>query len=119
MKKINHLFVFMSVAILSFANISYPADSGSITISSPIEGAMLKSGMASKLEYTAHLSPDGNHLHVYVDDRSPIIDRNVNNCPCSIELPAMSPGNHTIVVKEARADHSLTGVQSKVIVNVK
>jgi len=107
-----------AVAAVSFANPASAADSGSITIISPKEGAVLKGG-GNKLEYNLHLSPNGSHLHIYIDDQDPIIGRNVSNCPCSIGLPALGPGKHVIAVKEATASHSLTGVQSTVTVDVK
>ncbi len=92
---------------------------GAITILSPRDGATLSSGMGNKLEYNVKLGPTGNHLHVYVDNQDPIVDRNVSGCPCSIDLPDLSPGKHSIVVKEATAGHVLTGLQSGVTVTVK
>ena len=92
---------------------------GSITILSPKEGATLPSGSGDKLEYNVTLGPDGNHLHVYVDNQDPIVDRNVHGCPCSIDLPQLSSGNHVIAVKEATVSHVLTGVESSVKFSVK
>lgn len=92
---------------------------GSITILSPKNGEVLPSGSGDKLEYNVTLGPDGNHLHVYIDDQNPIIDRNVSDCPCSIDLPDLSPGKHVIFVKEATASHVLTGLQTKVSFTVK
>ena len=111
------LLCFAAVAI-SFANAASADSLGSITITSPKEGAVLQ-GSGNKLEYNLHPSPNGNHLHIYVDDQDPIIGRKVSGCPCSIDLPALAPGKHVIVVKEATAGHSLTGVQGKVTVTVK
>lgn len=110
--------LYLAVAAMSFANPASAADSGSIAIVSPQDGAVLK-GKGNKLEYNVHLSPNGNHLHIYIDNQDPIIDRNVSNCPCSLNLPALAPGKHVIAVKEATASHSLTGVQSTVTVDVK
>jgi len=107
-----------AVAAISFANPATAADSGSITIISPKDGAVLQGG-GNKLEYNVHLSPNGSHLHIYIDNQDPIIGKNVSNCPCSIGLPALATGKHAIVVKEATAGHALTGVQSTVTVNVK
>jgi hypothetical protein len=108
----------VAVAAMWFANPASAADSGSITIISPQDGAVLKSG-GNKLEYNVHLSPKGNHLHIYIDNQDPIIDRNVSNCPCSTNLPALAKGKHVIAVKEATANHVLTGLQSTVTVDVK
>ena len=92
---------------------------GSITIVSPKDGAVLDNGAGNKLEYNIKLSPDGNHIHIYIDEQRPIIDRDVSNCPCSIALPDLSSGKHTIVMKEATASHALTGVQASVSITVK
>ncbi|MDE2259165.1 MAG: hypothetical protein KGK17_02430 [Betaproteobacteria bacterium] len=119
MEKSKYLFLCFAAVTISFADLAVAADSGSITITSPKEGAVLQSGSGNKLEYNLHMSPNGSHLHIYVDDQDPIIGRKVSNCPCSIDLPALTPGKHVIVVKEATAGHSLTGVQSTVAVSVK
>ena len=92
---------------------------GSITINSPKDGAELMSGSGDKLEYNVDLSPNGNHLHVYIDNQDPMIVRSVSGCPCSVDLPDLAPGKHTIVIKEATASHAMTGVEASVTVNVK
>ena len=92
---------------------------GIITIISPKNNAVYDSGSGIKLTYNVHLSPSGNHLHIYVDGQSPIIDRDVSGCPCSMTLPDLAPGRHSIAVKEAMANHVLTGVQSMVMFTVK
>ena len=92
---------------------------GSIDILSPRDGAVLHSGTGNKLEYNVTLGPDGNHLHVYVDNQDPIVDREVSHCPCSIDLPELAPGSHVISVKEATASHVLTGLQSSVKFSVR
>lgn len=92
---------------------------GSISIISPANDAVLSSGSGNKLKYNITLSPNGNHIHVYVDNMRPIIDRKVSGCPCSLDLPNLSAGEHTIVMKEATAGHSLTGLETSVSVTVK
>jgi hypothetical protein len=95
------------------------AANGSITIIEPADGTELMSGSGDELKYNVTLSPNGNHLHVYVDNRSPMIVRKVKNCPCSVSLPMLGSGSHTIAVKEATAGHSLTGLESSVTFTVK
>jgi hypothetical protein len=108
------------LALVALASPVFAADSaGSISIIAPANGAMLQSGSGNKLEFNVHLSPNGNHVHIYVDDQSPIIDRDIHNCPCSIDLPTLSPGKHTIAVKEATVSHALTGVEGTTTVTVK
>ena len=98
---------------------SSSAETGSVTILAPKDGAVLASGTGVKLTYNVHLSPNGNHLHIYVDGNSPIIDRDVSGCPCSLTLPTLAPGPHQVAVKEATVIHHLTGVQSTVKFTVK
>jgi hypothetical protein len=110
--------VFIGFALLALASPAFAADAGSITITSPANGAMLKSGSGNKLDFNVHLGPNGNHVHIYVDDQSPIVFRDASHCPCSIDLPNLSPGKHTIVIKEATSSHALTGVQGSVTATV-
>ncbi len=118
MKQLNSLFIgFTLVALTSPVWAADPA--GSITITSPANNAVLQSATGNKLEFNVHLGPNGNHVHVYVDDQSPIVFRDVAHCPCSIDLPKLSSGKHTIVVKEATSGHAMTGVQGAVTATVK
>lgn len=125
MKLLNKLMIYFVLAALTNwvpANPVLAADSagmGSITILSPANDAVLQSGMENKLKFSVHLSPRGDHLHIYIDDQSPIINRDLSRCPCSIVLPRLSPGKHAIVVKEATSGHVLTGVQGSVTATVK
>jgi hypothetical protein len=117
MKLFNSLFVGFVLVVLTSPVFAADA-AGSITITSPAKDAVLQSA-GSKLEFNIHLSPNGNHVHVYVDDQAPIVYRDVSHCPCSIELPKLSAGKHTIVVKEATSGHAMTGVEGTVTVTVK
>jgi hypothetical protein len=119
MKQLTKSCFFAVLGLMVLSGSVFAADAGSISILSPQDGAMLPAGAAVKLNYNLHLSPDGNHLHIYVDDQKPIVDRNVSGCPCSLDLSTLSPGKHMIVIKEARSDHSLTGVEKGVTVQVK
>ena len=112
--------LYAAFVLLALAGPVSAADStGSITITSPANGAVLQSTTGNKLEFNVHLSPNGNHVHIYVDDQDPIVDRDISRCPCSIDLPKLSPGKHTVVVKEATSGHAMTGVQGAVTVSVK
>lgn len=95
------------------------AASGSVEILSPKNGQTVDGHDGVELKYNVTLSPTGNHLHVYVDRRRPIIDHNVSGCPCTLKLPMLSPGKHRVAVKEATVHHHLTGVGKTVTFNVK
>ena len=110
---------FFGIALAALTSTVWAADSaGSITITSPKNDAVLQGG-GNKLEFNIHLSPNGNHVHIYVDDQAPIVYRDVAHCPCTVDLPKLSPGKHTIVVKEATVGHAMTGVEGTVTATVK
>jgi hypothetical protein len=117
MKQLNSLLI--GFALVAMTSSVFAADAaGSITITSPKNDAVLQ-GAENKLDFTIKLSPNGNHVHIYVDDQAPIVYRDVSHCPCSIDLPKLSAGKHTIVVKEATSSHAMTGVQGTVTATVK
>jgi hypothetical protein len=111
--------LFFGFTMVALANPVFAADAGSITITSPANGAALMSDSGNKLDFNVHLGPTGNHVHIYVDDQNPIVYRDVGHCPCSVDLPMLSPGKHTVVIKEATVSHALTGVQDSVAFTVK
>lgn len=118
MKQLKKLFI--GLALVAFTGSVWAADpAGSVTITSPASDAVLQSASVNKLAFNVHLSPNGNHVHIYVDDQAPIVFRDVSHCPCSIDLPKLSAGKHTIVIKEATSSHAMTGVQGSVTVTVK
>ncbi|NDU85237.1 MAG: hypothetical protein G3H99_01290 [Ferrovum sp.] len=99
--------------------VSVAAVAGDITILSPKAGETLAAG-DHVVSYNVHPSPNGNHLHVYVDQQDePIISHAMTHCPCEVALPKLAPGQHSISIKEATASHGLTGVESKVSFTVK
>jgi hypothetical protein len=120
MKLLNSLFVCF--ALVTLPNSVFAADAaamGSITITSPVNGAVLQGAKGNKLEFNVQLSSRGNHVHIYIDDQQPIVYRDVSHCPCSVDLPQLTSGKHTIAVKEATSSHALTGLESSVTATVK
>ena len=114
MKRLNGLVFGLILAFL--AGPVWAA--GSITITSPENGAMLAMS-GNKLTFNVTLSPNGNHVHIYVDDQNPIVYRDVAHCPCTIDLPMLSSGKHMVAIKEATVSHALTGVEGSVSFTVK
>jgi len=45
--------------------------------------------------------------------------RSVSGCPCSINLPDLGAGKHEVVIKEATAGHSMTGLEASTSFTVK
>lgn len=120
MKLLKHLLICSSLVIPTTAALAAEvAADGSITISSPADGAILQSATGNKVDFDVHLSPKGNHVHIYVDNQKPIVYQDVSRCPCSVDLPNLTSGKHTIAVKEATSSHALTGIEGMVTVTVK
>lgn len=119
MKTTQRLTPYLILALLMFAftrplMASDAIVEGDFSMLSPVNGVDLPTGNGDMLRYDAKLTPMGDHLQVYIDDQKPLIDKDVKGCPCAIALPTLSPGVHTIVVKEATKDDQLTGLQAKV-----
>lgn len=85
MKLLDHFTVCVAlIALTVLVNPVQAADSagmGAIAILAPTSDAVLQSGAENKLEFNVKLSPRGNHLHIYIDNQDPIIERNVAHCP--------------------------------------
>ncbi len=125
MRCFKSLLLFSTLILSSIVNaeaysspLILAASEGMLTIMSPDDGAVLNNGSGNELKYNITLSPSGNHLHVYIDNQRPIIVRKVSGCPCTLDLPDLAAGKHTIAVKEATSGHSLTGLQAEVSVTV-
>jgi len=112
-------FLILATAISLLLPKAVLAGGGSVKILSPMDGQTVDGSGGVELKYNVTLSPNGGHLHVYVDHRRPIIDHDVSGCPCTLKLPDLSPGKHRVAVKEATPNHHLTGVGSTVTFNVK
>lgn len=119
MKLLDHFKVGIVLTALLATPVLAAVDAGSITILSPANGAVLQSSAENKLEFNVKLSPRGNHLHIYVDDQDPIIDRDIARCPCTLVLPKLTAGKHVIAIKEATSSHAMTGLEGAVTVTVK
>ena len=89
---------------------------GSIQITSPKDGAVINGQARNDVVFDVHPSPNGNHLHFYVDSGRPDIVREWKG---SYTLPLLASGKHEICIKEATAGHVLTGLQKCVTVTAR
>jgi hypothetical protein len=111
------LTTFVSSAALSMDAYSDTGGSGgSIQITSPKDGAEINGQARNEVVFDVHPSPDGNHLHFYVDDGNPTIVREWKG---SFTLPSLSSGKHEICIKEAMVNHVLTGLQKCISVTAR
>jgi hypothetical protein len=87
---------------------SYAAD-GSITISSPANGAMVSSKTKVPVAYSAMLGPTGDHLHLYVDGKRVDVLREAKG---SADLDALPAGKHHVCLTVNTSSHAPTGVET-------
>lgn len=87
---------------------AYAAD-GSITISSPANGATVSAKNKVSVIYTATLGTNGDHLHLYVDGKRVDVLREIKG---SADLDALSAGKHHVCLTVNTSSHAPTGVES-------
>lgn len=96
----------------------YMLQQGFIHIIEPANGAVMPSG-DPVLTYWARLTPNGDHFEVVVDGGQTIVTEKVINCPCSVRLPKLSSGQHTIKMVEANSIGELMPLSETVRITVK
>lgn len=95
--------------ILALATGQVLAAEGSITISSPANGALVSATTKVPVNYEAMLSSKGDHLHLYVDDKRIDVLRQLKG---SAELDVLKPGKHKICLTENTRWHMSTGLET-------
>lgn len=111
-------FILLAALAISGSALLPPAclaAEGSITITSPKDGATLNAKDKNKIVYNVVPGPKGDHLHVYVDDKEVVQIRQFKG---SYTFDALSSGKHTVCIKVANRAHVLTGLQRCINVNV-
>lgn len=91
------------------------AASGSITISSPADGAKLSRSATSTVTYEVATGPKGDHVHLYVDNGEAAVLRQLKG---NHEIGKLAPGSHDICIKEVTKAHAPTGVEKCIKVSV-
>lgn len=104
------LILSLGMASLGFANVS------PVTISSPADGAKLVMTAKNEIKFDVAPTPNADHVHVYVDNKDPIIVRKLKG---NVALEKLSAGAHDICVKVADKNHAiLAGSEKCIKVNV-
>ncbi len=107
MKRFNLMSLF--VLLFGFSTLLFAAE-GSITISSPADGAKVKANVEGKMDYEVSPGPAGDHVHIYVDGKEEV----VRSLKGAYKLPKFAPGSHTITIKIVTKGHTPTGVEKTV-----
>ena len=101
----------LSMLLVVLAGIISPpamAAGSRIDISSPADGARLDVMEQNKLDYDITLGSDGDHIHVYVDDKETALLRQMKG---SYTMENLAPGKHGICIKIVNKNHTPIGVE--------
>ncbi|MDO8720515.1 MAG: hypothetical protein Q7K20_16210 [Polaromonas sp.] len=108
------IYPILGAALLACAQSSL-AQTGSVKITSPAEGATLDAMAQNKVDYDVMPGPNGDHVHLYVDSKEAAILRQLKG---SYTLASLSPGPHDICVKVVNKGHTPIGLEQCVKVRV-
>lgn len=82
---------------------------GKITISSPMDGAMVAAGKTIPMSYEANVGSSGNHLHLNVDGKRMDVIRELKG---TIEIEPLSAGKHRLCLAANTKGHTPTGTET-------
>lgn len=108
------IYPILGAALLAGAPMSF-AENASVKITSPADGSTLDAMVQNKLVYEVMPGPQGDHVHVYVDNKEAAILRQLKG---SYALATLSPGPHDICVRVVNKSHTPIGVEQCVKVSV-
>lgn len=107
---------FFAVLLASACCIPFAlAADGSVTISSPANGAKLDRAADNEISYEITPGPKGDHVHLFVDDKQVAVLRQLKG---TSPLDPMAAGNHEICIKVVNKGHTPIGVQQCIKVSV-
>ncbi|MEK6707379.1 MAG: hypothetical protein AABY81_01020 [Pseudomonadota bacterium] len=112
--RISSIYPILGAALFAYSQISL-AESASIKITSPTDGAKLDAIAQNKVVYEVMPGPKGDHVHLYVDNKEAAILRQLKG---SYALETLAPGKHDICVKVVDKGHTPIGVEQCVKVTV-
>lgn len=95
---------------------SVQAAEGSITIKTPADGATVSQDADTEVAYSATLGPNGDHLHIYLDNKR--IDV-LHQLEGKADVGYIPPGEHKICIAENTRSHVATGVETCISVTSK
>jgi len=113
-KTMRKLFWIALAAVTGVAPASFAAE-GSVTITSPAEGAKLDAMAQNKIVYEVMPGARGDHVHLYVDGKEVAVLRALKG---SRTLDTLAPGDRTLCIKVVNKAHTPIGVEKCVKVRV-
>jgi hypothetical protein len=112
---VKHLLAIVTLGLL-LAIPSTSLGQGKVVITAPLEGATLDAMAENRLVYDVDPGPQGDHVHVYIDNREVGILRKLKG---SYLLETPSAGKHSICIRVANKAHVPVGIEQCVKVTVK
>jgi hypothetical protein len=106
--------IFLFAVLLG--SVSALAAGGKITISTPMDGAMVAAGEKIELSYEASPGQDDDHLHFNVDGERMDILRQLKG---TVEVDGLTPGKHQLCLLMNTKGHVPSGTESCVNVEAK
>lgn len=91
------------------------AADASVTISSPPDGAKISRKSKIEVSYEAAPGPNGDHVHLYVDDKEAVVLRKLKG---NHTVEPLDPGKHAICIKIVNKGHTPIGVQACTNINI-
>lgn len=108
MKSSVYIAVLLTLALIACGKESAvtPAAISKVDITSPAEGAKLSVKAENKVDYNITLGSDGDHAHIYVDDRRIGMLRKMQG---SYSIDYLDAGKREICIKIVNSNHTPTG----------
>ena len=91
------------------------AQEGSVSISTPADGAKLQAAADNRVTYEIMPGPKGDHSHLYIDGKEIAVLRELKG---SAPLKTLAAGPHEVCVKVVNKNHTPIGVEKCVKVMV-
>ncbi len=106
------------LALLLVLNLYIPSGmtaAAEISISNPVGGTVFRPGSKIEVSFEATPGPTGDHVHLYLDDRKPVVIQQLKG---SHTLDSVAAGKHGLCARIVDKEHAEIGVQDCVIFRV-
>lgn len=91
------------------------AAQGSVTITSPADGAALDGMSDNMIIYSIEPGTKGDHSHLYIDGDEVAVLRKLKG---SYKLPTLAPGERSLCIKVVNKNHTPIGIEQCIKVTV-
>lgn len=105
--RLSSIYALVGAALLAYAQAGV-AETASVKIASPVDGAKLDVMAQTKIVYEVSPGPGGDHTHLYVDGKEVAVLRQLKG---SHAMETLSPGKHDICIKVVNKGHTPIGVE--------